>query len=496
MTKHILYLLSICLFFTLGCEENRIEPVVFGVIAGTVVDDASGLPISGVTLSTSPASDVIASATDGSFIFDKVPDGSALVRAELNGYVNTNQSVTVYEKDTAFVTLHMKESTGSNVLPSVPSYLLPSNGSINHPTDSVLLKWNASIDANKNDIVNYHVVLFAPGQTPDTVATSITDTCLLLNQLKYGTDYTWQVIATDTSKIAVFGQVWRFSTRQFPDNPILFARNTGGTYHIWSAKVDGSDQVQLTNLSANQWRPRRNAQRTRIAFLADMGIQTGLYTMANDGSDVQMVTMLPVSGFNDLDLDFCWSPDGSKLLFMAGNKLYTVSPNGSGLAVFATAPTGFTYTEVDWAAPTNTVLARLTGAQIYESQFIRYGPTGLLQAIELLDQPGSEGGPALSITGDRFLYTHDLSSLNSADGRQLDARIFIRTLGTSTEFDASISKAAGTNDLDPRYSANGAQIIFVNVDNTGLGLKNIYTITLAGIGRKLLISNAEMPDWE
>ena len=59
-------------------------------------------------------------------------------------------------------------------------------------------------------------------------------------------------------------------------------------------------------------------------------------------------------------------------------------------------------------------------------------------------------------------------------------------------------KQAGTNDLDPRLSPNGAKIIFTNVSNTGTGECAIITVDFdgqAGQNRTVLIKGGEMPYW-
>jgi TolB protein len=496
MMKYFILAACSLVFLCTACEENRIEPTLYGFVRGTVVDDATGAPLVGSTVNSTPVSQVVNTDTNGNFLLENVEEGTVVVRVENIGFVSTTKSISVLENDTAVLSIRLRMSTSANVLPIAGQNLKPANLATDLHPDTVLLKWRRATDGNTNDILRYTILLTEPGKLADTVARAIADTCFSLKNLSYQTNYVWQVLVQDTSGTLIPGPISQFSTRAFPNNPILFARQLNGNYHIWSAADDGTRQVQLTNFSGNQWRPRRNPQRTRIAFLSDQGIQTNLYVMNNDGSDVRQVTFSPVNALNDLELDFTWSPDGSKLLFMSGNKLYTVLTDGSGLTLFATAQAGFTYTEVDWSGSTGHVLARLTGVNHYESQFIRYSNVGFQLAIELTDQPGAEGGPALSILGDKYLYTRDTSGLETPDGRQLDAHIFIRNKGGAVETDASMQKPAGTNDLDPRYTANGGAIIFVNTDNTGTGVKNIYTVNLLGLQRKLLIMNGEMPDWE
>jgi TolB protein len=495
MKYYILAILSGIMLLT-ACEENRIEPTLYGFVRGTLVDDATGNPIPGATVSSTPVSQVVNADADGNFLLKDVEEGTVVVRAENTGYVSGTKNVTVFEADTTVLTIRLRASTSANELPVAGQNLKPAHLATGLNPDSIVLKWRAATDGNAKDILKYTVLLTLPGQLADTVAQSITDTCFTLKGLQYQSNYIWQILVQDTSLTVIPGPISQFSTVAFPNNPILFARVTNGNYHIWSAADDGSRQIQLTNLPGNQWRPRRNPQRTQIAFLSDQGIQTNLYVMNNDGSNVRQVTISPVSGLNDLDLDFTWSPDGSKLLFMTGNKLYTIGTDGSSLALFSSLPAGLTYSEVDWSGTTNHVLARATGLNHYESQFIRYSNIGFQLAIELADQPGAEGGPTLSILGDKYLYTRDTSGLETPDGRQLDAHIYIRNTGGSVQTDASMQKPPGTNDLDPRYTANGGAIIFVNTDNTGTGVRNIWTVNLLGLQRKLLIANGEMPDWE
>ncbi|MBT3742848.1 MAG: hypothetical protein HOG32_11645 [Polaribacter sp.] len=58
-------------------------------------------------------------------------------------------------------------------------------------------------------------------------------------------------------------------------------------------------------------------------------------------------------------------------------------------------------------------------------------------------------------------------------------------------------KESGTNDLDPRFSPNEANVIFVNTSNDGISQKNIMTTNLSGnIQKQLLFADATMPDWE
>ena len=65
----------------------------------------------------------------------------------------------------------------------------------------------------------------------------------------------------------------------------------------------------------------------------------------------------------------------------------------------------------------------------------------------------------------------------------------------SNTTDASVNKPAGTNDLQPRFSPDGANIIFINTSNVLGSTAYIWVMTVNGTDRWKIISNAMMPDW-
>ena len=117
-------------------------------------------------------------------------------------------------------------------------------------------------------------------------------------------------------------------------------------------------------------------------------------------------------------------------------------------------------------------------------------------SVFLGNLPGMIESPSFSIDGNAIVYTHDVSGFETGNGRQLDARIFIKKLSDGTVTEVSTNKPAGTNDLQPRYIADGSKIIFANAVNDGITPKDIYMVELDGDNRELIIKNGEMPSWE
>ncbi len=488
----LLFLLSLA-----ACEEDiTVTPDVYGTLVGTVVDDGTGKPIAGATLTTSPTTTALSSDAAGKFDFGQLVTGTYALRVEKSGYTQKLLSVVVKENEETAAAARLSRDTLNNHLPTAPFNLLPANIAVNQAI-TLIFKWRQSSDLDVGETIRYSVFLYKTGSPTDTIAVKISDTTATASNLKYSTEYRWQVAAYDDANTPVFSQLWKFTTTAAPDNRILFCRKSDGKFDIWNTNPTGSSQLQITSDGANNWRPRWRPDRKRIAFLSDQNIDAQLFTMKPDGSDIQQVTKIPVAGATTLDLDFCWKPDGSALLYMNNSRLYRINQDGTGLAVFADAPAGYTFAEVDWNGHLNIVSARVVGLFPYDSRIIQYSDAGVLQSVLVPDSPGSLGGGQFFIDGTRIVYEMDDLGLNAADGRQLDARIKVKNLTTGTVSDFSANKISGTNDLDPRWSPDGSKVIFVNTNNDGISPRSLWWSdgTQFSSGRAKILDNAEMPDW-
>jgi TolB protein len=110
--------------------------------------------------------------------------------------------------------------------------------------------------------------------------------------------------------------------------------------------------------------------------------------------------------------------------------------------------------------------------------------------------PGIIERPSFSVDGKKVLFTQDLSGFEEPNGRQLNSHIFIVDIDSGELLDLSINKEDGTNDVNPRFSSNGAHIIFNNISNDGGSDPNLLTMNLEGRNRTVLLSRAIMPDWK
>ncbi len=492
MKKELIYIVLLFgLAMITSCQEQTFEPEVFGSLFGEVLLNNENTPLENVKISTNPPTSSIFTDDAGRFALENVATNSYTIRAEKDGFITSIESVTVYENQTANVIIKMVPDTMDSQAPDPPFSPIPTNESIDQAID-LTLAWS-SFDVDADDLL-FDVTIFNSDQTQSmTLASGIPDSTLEI-VLDYSTTYFWQVSVNDGFNDPVFSEVWSFTTIPFPDHRFLFAREVSGKYEIFSSNEDG-DAIQLTDNANNNWRPIMNRQRTKIAFISDAGIEPQIYIMNRDGSDIQQVTTVPISGINKLELDFCWSPDGTQLLYMNNANLYRINLDGSGFNLFAEAPPGFYFTECDWTDQDDLIIARTAGSDPYDSFIFTFSEDGVYLGQVYTNIPGGTGGPVFAISGTSFLYTHDVSGYQAADGRQLDATVFIKNINNQVTSNLSIDKPAGTNDLDPRYSPDGSKVIFINTNNDGISPKNIWTMNLDGSDRTLLFENAEMPDW-
>ncbi len=482
-----------------SCREDTIQPTLFGSMVGTVIRDADNVAVNNAIISTTPPTSLILTDEFGRFALNDIEPGTYTIRAEKEGFSPEVESVTVFEDKTANVIIKVSPDTLSNEAPSAPSLPIPVDNSIEQEVN-LMLEWEAS-DPDRNDELRFDVLLCTGNQTNcEMVAMDITVDTLRLSNLVHNTVYFWQVVARDKAT-EVFGNIWSFKTKPFPSHRFVYAKLDDGKYDIYSADGEG-EEIQLTFGNGSNYRPRISPDRQKIAYISNIGVEPHLFVMNRDGSNQRQVTSeVPIDGFNNFDIDFAWSPRSNQLLYMNNTMLYTINIDGTALRATAVAPEGQTFSEVDWMFTNSAdrIVARVTGTTIYESDIFILDMDGNYLRQIFTDIPGRTGGLQFSIDGKFVLYTHDVSEFENAAGRQLDARVFVKNLENNVTFDLSgidfRGKESGTNDLDPRFSPDGAKVIFVNTNNDGISPRNIMIMDIDGNNRTVLFEGAEMPDW-
>lgn len=489
-------LLSSATILLSGCSEDRVEPIFEGSITGQVLDFDTQEPLSYATVTTDPATTSIVCDENGTFRFSSVPTGEYRVTAKKSLYSENSESIAVEREQATHVVIQLSLSPDDNVAPVISSNVTPGNGAKQQPTN-VELKWQI-IDKDENDSVRVDLLLYESNQAePKQILTDYYDTTYVLSELEFNTAYYWQLVARDTKDHEVKSDLFSFKTEDFPDNHFHFARRQNNEdYEIFTSDTSGTKLVQLTHNTFKDWNPVLNAQRNKLAFVSDRDGKNYIYTMDRDGENQQRLTNIPVAGYHNDGIGIAWSFDGAEVLFSSYNELMQVDNDGTNLTTLTTAPGTRHFREVACSPTGNKIVAIAIEQDEWNSQLILMDPDGTNQEILVDDLPGIMENPSFSINGQQVLFTRDVSGFESPTGRQLDTRIFsINIDGTGLTDLSEDTKPDGTNDLQPRFSPNGAKIVFVNVSNDGYTNKTIYIMDADGDNRQAIFTNAQMPYW-
>lgn len=502
MKFSLLLLLAWSLLLT-ACEDTLVEPAYFGSVAVTVLDARTNQILPNTAISTNPATGSYATDAQGKVLITNVPVGAISIIARRAAYDQLVSNVTVTQDQTQSVVLLLTRSTGATP-PSAASRPTPATGSTGQPT-SLTLAWHP-VNATKDDSLRYDVVLFESNNLNQrTLLTNGKDTTVTATGLLYNTTYYWQVTTRNLAGAATRGPVWSFQTASLPDNRYLYARTVNGNTDIYSSDAQGGSLLRLTSAATVETAPQLSPNRELIAYASNASGQYQLYTMNRDGSNQRRITSLSAESYNNAGVGYRWSPDGGQLIYAHYDQLYRINRDGTGLVLLATAPAGRHFRECDWTIQNGgRLLVQTIGVNPTDSEIYLYNVNGSNPVQVVGNLPGRVDSPSFSIDGTSFVYTNDVMGFTNATGRQLDSHLFIQAINGSSLVDITLgagaggtgSKAAGTNDLTPRYSPTGYQLIFVNRDNDDIAAPEVWTCDLTGRNRTRLFTNAFLPDFK
>lgn len=485
----------------LGCSEDTIDDVGAGSITGVVVEAGRNEPVENARISTNPASSTVFTDESGAFFLEDIPAGDYSVEARKDGLLTQFEGATVSSGSTVSVVFELRPETANNRQPIAPQAVWPTDNEsgVSVTTDFI---WTVS-DPEDDDLV---FTLEIRNDTDEQVLryTGITDTTYTVGGLDFNKKYFWQVSASDEINPEVKSSIFAFNTMDVPQSRVLFTRTINGNNVIF-ARDENENEFQLTSSSINSFRPRKNNSRNKIAFLRTVAGETHLFSMDPNGANQQQLTFnVPVRGVDMNKIDFSWAADGSVLLYPSFDKLYQVGASGGGTTIVHQT-TGDFITEVAVSQDAETIALITNNSMGYDAAIYTINQSGSVKESILSGVSGSLGGLDISLRGNYLLYVQDVSGFEDSSSRRLDSRIMLHSFTSGAAQDVSIDKPNGTNDLDPRFSPNEAQVIFVNSSNDEISRKDLYTIDItpsAGAeedlakNRTLLHENAAMPDWE
>lgn len=506
MKKITNLILMLTLAFIVSCSEETTSYIGEGTITGRVVEANSFDPIENAKITLSPTNNTVFTDIDGYFIISDVEAGEYSVSATKEEYLTSFEAATVTTDLEVNVIFEMEDDNALNKPPSTPVLITPEDGTENLEV-SVELVWS-SIDPDE-DSLTYKLEIKNDINNDIILIDSIVEPTYVISNLKYGTKYFWQIAASDAINEEVLSAVNTFKTKFNPDNRYLYVKNGANNNNIiYSSGYDEENktqinEVQLTSENQNSWRPRKNQAANLIAFLRTLNNETHLFTMKQNGSDIKQVTsVVPVAGNNLNAIDYSWSSNGDRLIYPYYDKLYVINKDGSGLKQIYQTVDGSFITECDWSNDESMIAIKTNDVSGYKASIFTINMEGAILKTIISNALGAVGGLNISVDNKLLLYTLDVSNYQNANNRQLDTRIFLYNFNTTISTNISLRKEVGTIDLDPRFSPNEADVIFVNTSNDGVSTKSIYSLKIDEVDeidenkRKLLFSNASMPDWE
>lgn len=495
MKSFYITILAISLIF-FSCTEDNID-LGSGTLTGTVRMISSNEPLTNVKITTSPSTETVYTDEDGNFeILESIPKGEYSVKAELKGFVSEFEPFEIkgLNQDVS-IAFEMAEDESLNSPPKVPELITPEDFSTELP-NTVTLKWTSS-DVDQ-DSLTYQVVVENNSSNSEESYNNLHRDSLRLENLTFGTTYTWQVRVSDSVNDKIYSASHQFSIKSNPEYNYHFTRLKNENYVIYATNLEAT--ISITNTSKSSWRPHKNNIAQKVAFLQTSAGQTNLVTAALDGTDQQRINQVPITGFRNKLLDFSWSTDGSKFIFPTLNKLYKVNADGTGQEMIYQSTTNAYITKCAWSYDSSKIAIVTNNNNGYNGKIEILNANGDYIETIFQNQPGAIGGIDWNITGDKLVYTYDVSGYQSTDYRQLDKDIFIYDFNEeeSTNISEISSKPDGTNDANPRFSPNDAQLIFTNSSNALFSERSVQSIEIANADseRPVLISNAEMPDYK
>ncbi len=136
--------------------------------------------------------------------------------------------------------------------------------------------------------------------------------------------------------------LWHDHPTWAPDGGrIAYVMPVDGTFQIFSIATDGTDVRQLTNLPNGAISPSWSPDGSQMAFVhLDSSGGSDIYVMNPDGEGMTPATACAPPDCKN-DFTPAWSPDGTRLLFVREGDIYSVAPDGSGLANITNDQAGY-----------------------------------------------------------------------------------------------------------------------------------------------------------
>lgn len=211
MKKYLYIIGLIFLIVFTSCESDKLNVTNFGMISGKVMDGDTYLPVSGVMISTTPASLVLLSDADGKFTIPKIKEGDIAVNLTKKNYLSNSLIVETYSEETTQMDLLMYRDT-ANIGTIAFSDPVPANGAVQVADSSATFSWKVN-GLKSNLELTYNIYFFESNSTvQNLLGEDVVLKQVITGVLKPKTTYYWYVLAKLNGKVVAFSPTWSFTT--------------------------------------------------------------------------------------------------------------------------------------------------------------------------------------------------------------------------------------------------------------------------------------------
>jgi hypothetical protein len=246
-----------------------------------------------------------------------------------------------------------------------------------------------------------------------------------------------------------------------PNGKLAFAETVGNQNRLVIANVDGTDQQVLAGLPTPVSQPRWSPDGSRIAFVAGTYSLAELYVVDSDGTDLTQLTRNGVP-----DKSPSWTPDGRRIVYQRGTQIWAMNADGSGKhrLTAGTLPA---------VSPEGQRIAFVRGGRLYVARSDGRAPRRLTRGPH-------DTEPSWSPNGETIVFVRRISTLPadlwtiSADGRSLH-----RLTNTIDRFES-----------DPAWSPNGDQIVFRGCSTDDPPSCDLFTVAANGASERPFSNDA------
>ena len=267
---------------------------------------------------------------------------------------------------------------------------------------------------------------------------------------------------------------------------ILFQSTQGSdtfVNEIYAMESDGKRQTRLTNNEFDDTFPLWSPQGDRIAFLTDRGAGYDIYLMNPDGTGERALRDAN-SGGPLLTDNMEWSPDGKRLMYAVGGKVYVVeviAPDGSD----SNAPVEDLSASAPAYAFNNNATWSPDGSKI---AFISYGCSGCFPDLFVMNNDGT--GRAQLTTTPQAEFTPRWSAaglIAYGSFRSGQSNVYvINADGTGDHaLTGAVAEASG-----PAWSPDGTRIAFQSAGPAAAPRRGLYAANADGSGLTFLTDEA------